>query len=44
MLTTHESAEAVGMPAIPVTASVTIAATANFRLRNTVVNLLPRVC
>jgi hypothetical protein len=43
-LTTHGSAEAVGRAAMHITASAVIAPTTTFRLRNTVVNLLPRVC
>jgi hypothetical protein len=38
------SAEAGGRAAIPITTSVVIAPTSSFRLRNTVVNLLVRVC
>lgn len=46
IVTTHGSAdEADGRAAMPpITASTVIAPTTNFRLRNTVVNLLPRVC
>jgi hypothetical protein len=46
MVTTHGSAEeADGSAAIPsTTANAVIAPTNRFRLRNTVVNLLPRVC
>lgn len=43
-LITHGSAEAVGSAAIPITANAVIAATTKFRLRGTVVNLLPRIC
>jgi hypothetical protein len=42
--TTHGSAEAVGSAATPITTNAAIAATTSFRLRGTVVNLLPRVC